>query len=63
MKVADETKLAKDISDISAAQSLQIGLNNLMSRKISLDIEFNIGKFKVMHVGRDNLGHSCYKAA
>ena len=54
-KFADDTKLGNIVNSISDIETLQNCLDYLVSWAKTWDMEFNVKKCKVMHVGRTNL--------
>ena len=57
-KFADDTKIAQAIESDSDAEELQASLDRLYQWAQDWGMEFNVAKCHVMHIGRNNPGHS-----
>ena len=60
LKFADDTKAGHQISADRDRQSLQTCLDNLVEWADKWQMQFNISKCKVMHIGRGNPMHTYY---
>jgi len=54
LKFADDTKIIKEVRDNIECEALQRDLDNMVLWAQKWQMEFNIKKCKVMHVGRHN---------
>jgi len=54
LKFADDTKIIKEVRDNIDCEALQRDLDNMVLWAQKWQMEFNIKKCKVMHVGRHN---------
>jgi len=54
LKFADDTKIFKEVRDSIGCEALQRDLDNVVLWAQKWQMEFNIKKCKVMHVGRQN---------
>ena len=60
MKFADDTKGLQEIGNDADREKLQKALDNLVKWAEEWCMEFNVGKCKIMHVGRKNPKHKYY---
>ena len=57
-KFTDDTKLFRQISDSVDTRGMQEDLDRLVEWADKWQMEFNVSKYKVMHVGKRNSRHS-----
>jgi len=59
-KFADDTKLFRQVSDMVDTVGMQEDLDRLVEWADKWQMQFNVSKCKVMHVGKKNPRHSYY---
>ena len=62
LKFADDTKGMNKISSEEDRDRLQQTLDNLTKWSVDWEMQFNVGKCKIMHIGRNNPIYEHYMA-
>ena len=62
-KFADDTKLLSQVSDKVDAVGMQEDLDRLVEWADKWQMQFNVSKCKVMHVGKKNPRHPYYMSS
>ena len=62
-KFADDTKLFRQVTDTVDTVGMQEDLDRLVERADKWQMQFNVSKCKVMHVGKKNPRHSYYTSS
>jgi len=60
LKFADDTKIFSRVSDVEDCASLQKDLDNLVRWSEEWQMLFNVGKCKVVHLGKANTNKDYY---
>ena len=61
-KFADDTKLGQRLSNETDRKILQDGINTLVQWATDWGMEFNVGKCKIVHTGKNNPKHQYFMA-
>jgi len=62
-KFADDTKLFRQVSDTVDAVGMQEDLDRLVECAFKWQMQFNVSKCKLMHVGKKNPRHPYYMSS
>jgi len=62
-KFADDTKLLRQVRDIADTVGMQEDLDRLVECSDKWQMQFNVSKCKVMHMGKKNPRHTYYMSS